>query len=83
MAIERQVDEVRAFNRFYTNVVGLLREGMVGTDLSLSEARVIFDLAQREHTEVSDLRELLGLDAGYLSRLIRRLEERGLLTRSR
>jgi DNA-binding MarR family transcriptional regulator/GNAT superfamily N-acetyltransferase len=83
VAIEQQVDEVRGFNRFYTNVVGLLREGMVGTDLSLSEARVIFDLAQRDRTEVADLRELLGLDAGYLSRLIRRLEERGLLTRSR
>lgn len=83
MAIEQEIDEVRSFNRFYTNVAGLLREGMVGTDLSLSEARVLFDLAQRDQTEVADLRELLGLDAGYLSRLIGRLEERDLLTRSR
>lgn len=82
MSTERQVEAVRSFNRFYTNVVGLLREGMVGTDLPLSEARVLFDLAQRDRTEVSALREALALDAGYLSRLIRRLEEAGLLTRA-
>ena len=83
MAIEEQVAQVRSFNRFYTNVAGLLREGLLGTDLTLSEARLVFDLAQRERTDVSALRETLALDAGYLSRLIKRLEGRGLLTRTR
>lgn len=83
MAIEQQVDAVRSFNRFYTNVAGLLREGLLGTDLTLTEARLIFDLAQRERTEVATLRATLALDAGYLSRVVRRLEERGLLSRER
>ena len=83
VAIEQQVEAVRSFNRFYTNVIGLLGEGMVGTDLTLSEARVLFDVAQRDQADASTLRETLALDAGYLSRLIRRLEERDLLSRSR
>lgn len=83
MATEEQVAAVRRFNRFYTNVAGLLREGLLGTDLTLTEARLVFDLAQRDQTEVADLREALALDAGYLSRLIGRLEDRGLLRRSR
>ena len=74
---------MRGFNRFYTNVAGLLREGLFDTDLTLTEARVVFELAQRERTEVAALREALGLDAGYLSRLIGRLERRGLLKRAR
>ena len=83
MAIDEQVAQVRSFNRFYTNVAGLLREGLLGTDLTLTEARLVFDLAQRDQTDVSALRETLALDAGYLSRLIKRLEGRGLLTRAR
>jgi DNA-binding MarR family transcriptional regulator/GNAT superfamily N-acetyltransferase len=83
VAIDQQVDAVRGFNRFYTNVAGLLREGLLGTDLTLTEARLVFDVAQRERTEVADLRATLALDAGYLSRLIGRLEERGLVSRAR
>ena len=83
MATADDIAAVRSFNRFYTNVAGLLREGLLGTDLTLTEARLIFDLAQREQTEVAALRRTLALDAGYLSRLIGRLEERGLLKRAR
>jgi DNA-binding MarR family transcriptional regulator/GNAT superfamily N-acetyltransferase len=83
VAIEDHVAAVRDFNRFYTTVAGLLREGLLDTDLTLTEARLVFDLAQRDQTEVSDLRATLALDAGYLSRLIGRLEERGLLKRTR
>jgi DNA-binding MarR family transcriptional regulator/GNAT superfamily N-acetyltransferase len=83
VATDDHVAAVRSFNRFYTNVAGLLREGLLGTDLTLTEARLVFDLAQRDQTEASDLRATLALDAGYLSRLIRRMEERGLLERAR
>lgn len=83
MAVDEQVARVRSFNRFYTTVAGLLREGLLGTDLTLTEARLVFDLAQRDQTEVSALRETLAIDAGYLSRLIKRVEGRGLLTRAR
>jgi DNA-binding MarR family transcriptional regulator/N-acetylglutamate synthase-like GNAT family acetyltransferase len=77
------VTAVRAFNRFYTNVIGALREGLVHTPYSLTEGRVIFELAQREATEVADLRRTLDLDAGYLSRILARFEADGLVRRER
>lgn len=77
------VGTVRAFNRFYTGVMGVLGEGLVKTPYSLTEARVIFELAQREDTEVLVLRRALALDAGYLSRMLARFESDGLVTRER
>jgi DNA-binding MarR family transcriptional regulator/GNAT superfamily N-acetyltransferase len=77
------VDEVRAFNRFYTGVIGVLDEGLVGTPWSLTEARVLYELAQAEVTEVAALRRALGVDAGYLSRVLSRLAAGGLVARSR
>ncbi|GGM74115.1 MarR family transcriptional regulator [Longimycelium tulufanense] len=78
-----RVAMVRAFNRFYTNVIGVLRNGMLGTAYSLTEARVLYELAQREHTEVAELRRTLDIDAGYLSRLLARFESAGLVARER
>ncbi|WP_409493466.1 GNAT family N-acetyltransferase [Amycolatopsis sp. cmx-11-12] len=78
-----RVATVRAFNRLYTGVIGVLDEGPADAEYSLSEARVIFELAQRDPTQVTDLRKRLDLDAGYASRLLGRLESRGLLTRER
>ena len=78
-----RVATVRAFNRLYTGVIGILDEGPADAEYSLSEARVIFELAQQDSTQVTDLRKRLDLDAGYASRLLARLEGRGLLTRER
>jgi DNA-binding MarR family transcriptional regulator/GNAT superfamily N-acetyltransferase len=78
-----QVAAVREFNRFYTNTIGLLREGLHGTPYSLTEARLIFELARRDQTEAAALRAWLDIDAGYLSRLLARFETDGLLTRSK
>jgi DNA-binding MarR family transcriptional regulator/GNAT superfamily N-acetyltransferase len=78
-----RVDAVRAFNRFYTNLVGVLGEGLLETPYSLTEARVIFELAQSDVTEVAALRRSLGLDAGYLSRILSRFESDGLVRRER
>ena len=83
-----QVDDaavaaVRAFNRFYTNVIGLLRGKYLGTPYSLTEARLLFELAQRDASEVADLRRVVDIDAGYLSRILGRFEDDGLVTRQR
>ena len=77
------VAAVRAFNRFYTGVIGLLSAGMVNTPYSLTEARVLFELGSREACEGGELRRLLELDAGYLSRILTRFETDALIARER
>src|SRR3954453_14291385 len=74
---------IRAFNRFYTARVGALRDGLLATAHPLPEARVLFELGQREATDVGDLRRALELDGGSLSRLLARLEAQGLVARER
>ena len=75
------VAQVREFNRFYTNVIGLLRGKYLGTPYSLTEARLLFELAQRDASEVTDLRRAVDIDAGYLSRIMSRFDADGLITR--
>ncbi len=80
---EGPVGAVRAFNRLYTNVIGVLRGGYLGTPYSLTEARLLFELGQRDSTEVSALRRRLDIDAGYLSRILSRFEADQLVTRTK
>jgi DNA-binding MarR family transcriptional regulator/GNAT superfamily N-acetyltransferase len=77
------VAAVRAFNRFYTNMIGLLRGKYLDTPYSLTEARILFELAQRDASEVADLRRTVDIDAGYLSRILARFESDGLIGRQR
>jgi DNA-binding MarR family transcriptional regulator/GNAT superfamily N-acetyltransferase len=78
-----RVGQVRAFNRFYTKRIGLLGDGYLDSPFNLTEARVLYELAQRQRTEVAELRRGLGLDPGYLSRILAGFERRGLITRRR
>ncbi|TMR88224.1 MarR family transcriptional regulator [Nonomuraea basaltis] len=78
-----RVSEVRTFNRFYTKVIGVLQAGMLDSPYSLTEVRVLFELAHAERMETGELRALLGLDAGYLSRILARFEGDGLVERER
>ena len=80
---QQRIAAVRAFNRFYPLKVGLLSPGYLHSPFSTTEARVIHELATRGNREVAELRRELGLDAGYLSRMLSRLEEDGLVARRR
>jgi DNA-binding MarR family transcriptional regulator/GNAT superfamily N-acetyltransferase len=75
------VAAVRAFNRFYTQKIGVLEEGLLHSPYSLPEARVLWELAHRGVATATELRQALGLDAGYLSRLLATLESRKLVAR--
>ncbi|MBV9786291.1 MAG: MarR family transcriptional regulator [Acidisphaera sp.] len=76
-----RVAAVRRFSRFYTRQIGLLHEGLLGGPLSLTEGRVIYELAQSGATTAARLGAELGLDAGYLSRILRGFEARRLIAR--
>jgi DNA-binding MarR family transcriptional regulator/GNAT superfamily N-acetyltransferase len=74
---------VRGFNRFYTRQLGLLERGLLGSDFTLTEARVLYELAHRKASTASEIGKDLGLDLGYLSRVLKKFERRHLIERSR
>ncbi|MFP3371654.1 GNAT family N-acetyltransferase [Pseudomonas sp. SIMBA_068] len=78
-----RADIVRRFNRFYTRQIGALQEHLLQAEFSLTEARILFELGASAGLKSSDLCHLLGLDAGYLSRVIGGFEKKGLISRSR
>ncbi|MFK0262861.1 GNAT family N-acetyltransferase [Streptomyces angustmyceticus] len=78
------VRELRGFNRFYTNLIGALDYGRhLYTPFTLTEARVLYEVAHQSRVDAADLRAALSLDAGYLSRLLGKFEDRELITRGR
>ena len=75
------IAEVRAFNRFYTGIIGVLNEHILDSQFSLPEVRVLFELYHNGAMSASDLISLLHIDKGYLSRLLKQFEKKKLVRR--
>ena len=82
-SFEQRVGAVRRFSRFYTRQIGLLQDGLLDTPFSLTQARVLYELAQQQTCTATELAAALGLDHGYLSRILRLFDERGLIAKRR
>ncbi len=80
-ADEPRVGAMRRFNRFYTRQIGLLDEGLLSSPFSLTQCRTLYELANREQSTAGELCKALGLDAGYLSRILASFEQKGLIER--
>ena len=76
------IEAVRRFSRFYTRRIGVLEEGLLGSEFSLTEGRILFELAHHETSTASELAKELGLNPGYLSRTLKKLEDRRLVDRT-
>jgi DNA-binding MarR family transcriptional regulator/N-acetylglutamate synthase-like GNAT family acetyltransferase len=81
MASNDCVAQIRSFNRFYTRQIGLLGRAYLASPFTLAEARVLYEIAHRESPPATAIAKALGLDAGYLSRMLQSFERRGLLAR--
>ena len=79
--LSNEISAFRHFNRFYTKQVGALNEGLLESPFTLTEARIIYEVANRERTTATELGNELGMDLGYLSRTLRALETRKVITR--
>jgi len=82
-AFEQRVNAVRHFSRFYTRRIGLLQDGLLDSPFSLTQARVLYELAQRPDSTATEVASALGLDHGYLSRILRGFDDQGLIDRKR
>lgn len=82
-SLDHNVDRIRSFNRFFTKRIGVLQEGLLHSAYSLTEVRILFEIANNDAPTASLLCRELDLDAGYLSRILSRFEEQDLTTRVR
>jgi DNA-binding MarR family transcriptional regulator/GNAT superfamily N-acetyltransferase len=76
------VDRFRSFNRFYTRLIGTLTDGLLNSEYSLTEARVLYELAMHEGTLAREIADELNLDGGYLSRILRKFEDAALIQKT-
>ena len=81
--MEQAIDRFRAFNRVHTRFADVLAPHYMGSEMSVAEARLLYEVAKREPVLAAELQDVLGLDAGYASRVLKRFEQRGWIERKR
>ena len=79
---KKQVGKIRAFNRFYTRVIGLLDKYLLDSQYTLPEVRVLFEIYHHQKISSKEITELLNMDKGYLSRILVTFEQKGLIKRT-
>src|SRR5215213_1434304 len=77
------VDRIRGFNRFYTNIIGLLDQHYLDSPFSLTEGRVLYEICNTEECSAKKIREIISMDEGYLSRILDHFVKRGLVKKTR
>lgn len=78
---ENNIQDIRAFNRFYTDLIGLLNQHLLNSAYSLAEARIIYEVFTGKSIKASQIMETMQIDKSYLSRLVKKLEKDGIITR--
>ena len=79
---QASVEKIRRFNRFYTNIIGLLDQHFLDTPYSLTEGRVLYEINQMEECSARKIRENIAIDEGYLSRIINKFTKQGLISKA-
>ena len=83
MKQQEMIDGIRTFNRFYTNIIGLLDQHLLDSPFSLTEGRVLYEICNTEDCSAKKIRENILIDEGYLSRILDDFTHRGLVTKTR
>jgi DNA-binding MarR family transcriptional regulator len=76
------IDQIRSFNRFYTDIIGLLDQHFLDSPFSLTEGRVLYEIRHTEDCSAKKIREKIGIDEGYLSRILDIFRKKGLITKA-
>ena len=76
------IDRIRSFNRFYTNIIGLLEQHFLDSPFSLTEGRVLYEICNTEECSAKKIRENILIDEGYLSRILDSFVKRGLIVKT-
>src|SRR6266545_3401138 len=79
---QEQIERIRSFNRFYTNIIGLLDQHFLDSPFSLTEGRVLYEIQHTQNCSAKKIREKISIDEGYLSRILDTFRKKGLITKT-